>query len=247
MNRWRWTRALLGYAIAIAAILGQRYTPYVFTTVSGDPLYLTTLVPGPLYPYYILALFIFISLSLVNLVRSARAASTLQKKRQLYLMIAATFVAGLIAPIGFVSYWLTAPLPRVLHSSLMILAILLLGYGITRYNALVEGRVIPRDFLYNGVVILLVAGLYLAVIWSTAVSYEVPSAAFSILVVLAIITHSFVDVGRHLTCSSTIARPASCAPASASLPAVPMGPMPWRKRSPPGWRRCACLCMPRMD
>ncbi|MGE5250015.1 MAG: hypothetical protein ACM3QS_07340 [Bacteroidota bacterium] len=197
MNRWRWTRALVGYAIAIAAIIGQRYTPYVFTTVKGDPLYLTTLVPGPLYPYYMTTLFIFIVLSLVNLIRSARAASTLPQKRQLNLMVTATVVAGLVAPIGFVSYWLTIPLPRVSNSILMVLAIFLLGYAVTRYNAVVEGRVIPRDFVYNGVVILLVASLYFAVVWTSVVAYEVPAAVFSILVILAIITHSFVDVGRR--------------------------------------------------
>src|SRR5512138_1491449 len=61
MNPWRWTRVLIGYAIAIAAIIGQRFTPWVFTSGSGDPLYLTTLIPGPLYPVYMFFLILYIA------------------------------------------------------------------------------------------------------------------------------------------------------------------------------------------
>lgn len=197
MNPWRWTRVLLGYVIAVAAILGQRYTGLVFTTTNGDPLYLTTLVPGPLYPLYMLALFVFTFFSLVNLIRSARAAPTLVQRKQLELMVAATLIAGLAGPISFVSYRLNFLLPRVTVTLLLGSAIFMIGYGVARYSALMEGRVIGRDFLYNGVVVLLVATVYLLVVWSSVVVYGVPVVAVAIVAILAILTHSLVDIGRQ--------------------------------------------------
>jgi len=198
MNPWRWTRVTIGYVIAIAAILGQRYTGLVFTTTSGDPLYLTTLVPGPLYPLYMFALFVFTFLSLVNLIRSAKAAPTVVQRKQLNLMVSATLIAGLAGPISFVSYKLDFLLPRVIVTLLLGCAVFMIGYAVARYSALVEGRVIGRDFLYNGIVILLIATLYLLAVWTSVAFYGVPVVAVAIVAILAILTHSLVDVGRRV-------------------------------------------------
>jgi len=197
MNPWRWTRVILGYVIALVAIIGQRYTSLVFTTTNGDPLYLTTLVPGPLYPLYMFALFIFTFLSLVNLIRSARAAPTPVQRKQLNLMVAATVIAGLAGPISYLTFKLNYLLPRVTVTLLLGCAIFMIGYGVARYSAFMEGRVIGRDFLYNGVVILLIATVYLLVVWSSVVVYGVPVVAVAIVAILAILTHSLVDIGRR--------------------------------------------------
>ena len=198
MNPWRWTRVIIGYVIAIAAIIGQRFTGLVFTTTSGDPLYLTTLVPGPLYPLYMLALLVFTCLSLINLIRSARATPSVVQRKQLNLMVAATVIAGLAGPISFISYMLDFLLPRVTVTLLLGSALFMIGYGVARYSALIEGRVIGRDFLYNGLVILLIATVYLFVVWSSVVIYGVPVVALAIVVILAVLSHSLVDVGRRL-------------------------------------------------
>ena len=198
INPWRWMRVIFGYIIAAAAIIGQRYTTLVFTTVNGDPLFLTTLVPGPLYPLYMSALFLFTFLALINLVRSARSASDILERRQLTLMAAATFIAGLVGPISFISYKLNFLLPRVTNTILLCIAIFMIGYGVARYSSLIEGRVIGRDFLYNGTAVLAVAGLYLLVVWTSVMAYKVPVAAIAIVVILAILTHTLVDVGRRV-------------------------------------------------
>ena len=198
MNPWRWTRVILGYVVALAAILGQRYTGLVFTTVNGDPLYLTTLVAGPLYPLYMVSLFIFTFLSLVNLIRSARAAPTLVQRKQLNLMVTATLIGGLAGPLAFLSYVVHFQMPRVTLSLVLGSAVFMIGYGVARYSALIEGRIIGRDFVYNGVVTLLVATVYLFVVWSSVVIYGVPVAALAIVVLLAILSHSLVDIGRRL-------------------------------------------------
>jgi hypothetical protein len=198
MNPWRWTRVVIGYVFAIAAIIGQRYPGLVYLTTTGDPLYLRALVPGPLYPLYMSGLLVFTCLSLINLIRSARAAPTVIQRKQLNLMVAATVIAGLAGPISFVSYLLDFPLPRVIVTLLLGSTVFMIGYGVARYSALIEGRVIGRDFLYNGLVILLIATVYLYVVWSSVEIYGVPVVALAIVVILAVLSHSLVDVGRRL-------------------------------------------------
>ena len=197
MNRWRWSRVLAGYALAAAAVIVQVYTPFMFAAGSGDPLYLTTLVPGPLLPVFQLLLLVFIVFSLVNLIQSARAAPTSLPRKQLILLAAATLIAGLTAPISMAAIRLGLVLPRVILSLLLGCAVVLLGIGVARYSALVEGRVIRRDLAYNAVAVGLVTALYLAVTWLSIRLYQAPAAAFTFVLILAVVTHSLVDVARR--------------------------------------------------
>ncbi len=135
---------------------------------------------------------------LANLIRSARAAPTLVQRKQLNLMVTATLIAGLAGPISFLSYQVHFLMPRVIVTLLLGCAVFMIGYGVARYSALVEGRVIGRDFLYNGVVVLLIATVYLLVVWSSVVIYGVPVVAVAIVAILAILTHSLVDIGRRV-------------------------------------------------
>jgi len=144
------------------------------------------------------ALLVFTCLSLINLIRSARVAPTVIQRKQLNLMVAATVIAGLAGPISFISYRLDFLMPRVVVTLLLGSAVFMIGYGVARYSALIEGRVIGRDFLYNGLVILLIATVYMYVVWSSVVIYGVPVVALAIVVMLAVLTHSLVDVGRRL-------------------------------------------------
>ena len=143
-------------------------------------------------------LLIFTCLSLINLIRSARAAPTVIQRKQLHLMVTATVIAGLAGPISFLSYTLDVPMPRVIVTLLLGAAVFMIGYGVARYSALIEGRVIGRDFLYNGLVILWIATVYMFVVWSSVVFYGVPVVAISIVVILAVLSHSLVDIGRRL-------------------------------------------------
>jgi hypothetical protein len=200
MGAWRWARVIFGYVVAAVAIIGQRNTSLIFSSdvMQGNPLYLTTLIPGPYYPEYMGFLLLFTILSLINLIRSARSTPTILQRKQLELMAAATVIAGLSGPIAFISYRLNFLLPRVSLTLLLGSAVFMIGYGVARYSALMEGRVIGRDLFYNGVAVLLVAGLYLLVVWSSVTTYGVPVAAIAIVVVLAILTHSLVDVSRRV-------------------------------------------------
>lgn len=198
MNAWRWARVLAGYAIAAIAIYVQLNTDLMFTEGQGDPLYLNTLQQGILYPLFMGFLFVFTILSLINLLRSAKIAPTLMPRRHLNILSAATLTAGFTGPTALTAFALDIPFPRVVLSALLGLAVLLMGYGVARYSALVEQRVLGRDLIYNGVATLLVVLLYLAVGWVSVQAYNVPPAALAFIVILAIFTHSLVDMGRRL-------------------------------------------------
>ena len=198
MNTWRWSRVLSGYAIAATAIYVQLNTDLMFTVGEGNPLYLNTLQQGRLYPLFMGFLFLFTILSLINLLRSAKIAPALMPRRHLNILAVATLTAGLSGPTAFIAFFLEIPLPRVVLSVLLGLAVLLMGYGVARYSALVERRVLGRDLIYNGAAILMVVILYLTVGWVSVVAYGVPVAALAFIVILAILTHSLVDIGRQI-------------------------------------------------
>jgi hypothetical protein len=198
MTPWRWARVVAGYLLAAAAVLIQLFTPYMFTQISGDLLYLNTLKTGPLFPYFAVSLLAFTGLSLANLVRSARVAPAVMPRLQLGVLSAATLAGGLAGPTSFVVQAFGLTVPRVVLSLLLGGAVVLIGYGVAQYSALTDGRVMQRDFYYNAVAVALVTILYLFVTWVSMRAYQVPAAAFIFVLMLAVVTHSLVDVARRV-------------------------------------------------
>jgi len=197
MTNWRLARVLLGYAVSLAAIYVMVNTPLMFSSVSGDPLFLTTLKPGQLYPVFLLVLLAFVCMSLINLIRTARSASNQLLRKQLAILSSATLIAGLVVPISFISFSLQIAFPRVTQSILLACAVALIGYGVARYSALVEGRSIRRDFVYHASLIGGILGLYLLITWFSIKLFRIPNVAFIFVLTMVIITHSLVDVARH--------------------------------------------------
>ena len=198
MTRWRWFRVVAGYAGAATAVVAQRYTGLMFIDLSGDPLYLNTLRPGPLFPIFAAWLLLFALMSLFNLSLSARAAPAAMPRKQLLILAAATLIAGLSGPISVVTLALGLPVPRVVLSLLLGCAVSLIGYGVAQYSAVVDGRVIRRDFIYNGVAVALVSVLYVLATWVEVRAYEVSPAAYVLVLTLVVITHSLVDVAQQV-------------------------------------------------
>jgi hypothetical protein len=199
MNPWRWIRVIFGYLVALVSIYFLRNTSLFFSSevMEGEAIYLTTLAPGPYYSIFMGFLLLFIVLSAINLFRSARVAKTLLHKKQLELLLTATIVAGLTGPIGMISLKLDFLLPRVVLTILLGGAVFMIGYGVARYSALTDGRVIGREFFYSFTAVLVLAGLYFFVTWSSVIAYDVPMAVIATMMVLAIFTHSLVDVARQ--------------------------------------------------
>ena len=95
MNWWRWTRVIAGYALAVIVTLTHLFTDLVFSSASGDPLYLNSLIPGPIYPLFVALVVLFTLMSLIHLRRSARSATVVLQRKQLNILAIATLIAGL--------------------------------------------------------------------------------------------------------------------------------------------------------
>jgi hypothetical protein len=197
MNPWRWTRVILGYLVALATILLLVYTNLIFAKDAGDPVYMNTFNPGPLYPLVMLLLILFTIFCLINLVRSTRAAPSVMQKNQLSILMLATLIAGLTGPVEVVTEIFAIGAPRVTLSILLGIAVVLIGYGVAQYSALVQGRTIRRDFIYNAIAMLVISGLYILVTRISAQFFDVPPAVYIFIVLLAIITHSLIDFSRQ--------------------------------------------------
>jgi GAF domain-containing protein len=196
MTRWRWAQASLGYGVTAAAVGVQAFTPLMFAPLRGDPLYLNTLPPGPLFPVFVALLVLLTIACLRNLLAASAAAPSAILKKQLGLLAAATLVGGLAGPVSAAALVSGLQVPRLVLTLLLGGAVTLIGYGVAQYSALMGGRVLRRDFIYNAVAVGLVAALYLVVTTVSVQAFQVPAGAFIFVMMLAIVTHSVVDVAR---------------------------------------------------
>lgn len=196
-GRWRTARVLFVYLAALVAILIHTNTSLIFDPVSGDPLYLNSMRAGPLFLLFFALLMLFTAMSLINLFRSERLAPAGMPKKQYDILTLATLIAGLIGPIGILGFVVGAPVPMVFFSLILGISVSMLGYGVARYSAVMEGRTLRRDFLYNVVSIISITLLYSTAAWLSMRIYNVPAAAFIFVVLLSIVTHSLIDISRQ--------------------------------------------------
>ena len=196
LTLWRWVRIAFGYVLAFSAVTIQTYRPGLMTFVAGNPLYVSSLKAGPLYPLYIFLFLLLIIFCIVNLIRSARAAPLHLPRRQLFTLTSATLIAGLSLSIAIAGTLLGIQIPLVLLSLAMAITVSMLGYGIARYSALVVGRTIRRDFIFNGVTVFLIVLIYFLIAIVSGLIYEIPPTYFLLMILLAIITHSLIDFAR---------------------------------------------------
>ena len=199
MNPWRWTRVTIGYITAIVAVEVQAFTQILFSVEGGDPLYLNSLHAGSLYSIFGIMLVVLTTASIVNLARSARVAPTKTARRQLWVLVAATAIAGLTGPVSILASWLDLfPIPMVVLSAILAIFVGLVGFGVARYSALVEGRTMARDFIYNLVMIVFITCFYLLAVRTLVLAYEVPSVLLILIPILAIFTHSLMSMAYRL-------------------------------------------------
>jgi hypothetical protein len=199
LNAWRKTRIIVGYIIGLAAIGLQAFTQILFSVEGGDPLYLNSLRAGPLYSIFGIALIALTAMSVVNLVRSARVAPTETTRRQLETLTSATVVAGLVGPMSLIASGLNLfPVPMVAMSIVLAVFVGMVGYGVARYSALVEGRTIRRDFIYNLAMIASITTVYLLAARGLVLSYEAPRVIMLFIPILAIFTHSAMTLAPRL-------------------------------------------------
>jgi len=83
--------------------------------------------------------------------------------------------------------------PLLVGDILLAVAIGVLGYGVARYNALLDGRPTGRDLGYMAAVIALIVGVYVLFIGLFFQAYAIPLAALVPVVMLVIVSHTLYD------------------------------------------------------
>jgi hypothetical protein len=194
---WRSVQVVAVYIVILGAIWAIRDTPYMFESEEGPPTLLNSLKPGVYYSTFLVLLALILVMSLLNLRYARQRSKTRLARRQLDTMIWATVAAIFTAPISFIAVRIEYGVPRVVISILLAISVFLIGFGVGKFSALVEGRTLRRDFIFSGVAMAVVALLYSGVIWLSIVLFDVPPASFVFLIIFAFATHSVIDFARH--------------------------------------------------
>ena len=196
---WRWTRILLGYILAVITIIVQTNSPFLFAVDHSNPLYLNSLQAGVWYPLFGTGLIILTAACVVNLIHSARVAHVSLVRKQLIIMAYATTVAGLTGFTILIGLAMGLPIPMAVVSLLLATAVAVIGLGVVRYSAFVQGRTMQHDFFAN---LLLIGGVTLIYWYACKIlvlAYQAPAVIMVLVPVLAILTHSLTLPVLRLT------------------------------------------------
>ena len=191
-------QAALVYGVSIFTIYTQVSTTNFFASATGDPLNLDSLSPGPLYPVLMVFLVLFFLMCLINLVIAGKSAVNSITSNQMRILTLATAIAGVTSLTAFTLVLpMIGSIPRVINSIFLLVSVFLLGYGVARYSAFIEGRAIRRDFRYNAVIIGVIVLIYSGATWISVSLFNIPAIAFVIVMTLAVLTHALIDYSRH--------------------------------------------------
>ncbi len=184
----------LAYLYAVAFDLVSGLTPWIIADSShglGVQIKLFTL--GPLYFLQPLSLIGLSLLLLYNFWQALQLAPTQSIRKQLDSIVRGSTlgVIGLVYGVLAIAFRVSAPtLPLVAGVGMAVVAV---GYGIIRYSALAEGRVLRHDFVFSGALILFISLLYYLVL----AALDVPVMVRVFTLCLVIISHSGYDFARN--------------------------------------------------
>lgn len=195
---WRRISLFVVYALGITAMLLQAFTPYLFTVERADPLLVDTLRFGLLYPFFAFFLILFSVLSVMNLVRAARQSASIIIKKQFNHLIVASLAASFAAAVSIAGSMPGSSIPTILVSLPLLVAVGFFGYGVARYSAFMEHRILRRDIIYNAVATALVILLYLSIFLWLQVTYDIPDGIIVFLIPLVILSHSVIEEVRRV-------------------------------------------------
>lgn len=156
--------------------------------------------PGeiPSYIFFLSLLIILPLWTMLNFIRvQARMRLPLWRRQMVHLLIATViaYVGGLYA--GFDVYF-RLTIPYFPAQLLLGIGIIMLGYGVVKYDALLEGRSIERDALYGSVNVGLITLIYALAGWLLWLTGTVTLPAIVIILICTVITHTLSDGGRAL-------------------------------------------------
>lgn len=197
VKRWQRIFIIFAYSLAVVGMTIQSLLPESYNTIQGDPLFINALKASPIYGYSLGILVLFCCLSIWNLILAARSEPRYMPMEQLIILSAATILAGLTGPVGLMAAFLKFSVPMYAIALLICSGLLVTGFGVARYSALMENRVFQWDIFYMFFSIGLITALYMGMSWELSRQEPFPLYYYVFIGVLAIITHSFIDTARQ--------------------------------------------------
>lgn len=197
LARRRRPLVIVVYLITLNLVAMEAYTPWIFAgATTQSPIYSSAQRPGMLFPLFGFFLVAVPTLAFHNFYVSRRRATSPPIQQQFTTLLWATALAIFSALYTSLSIGFGLDTPALASSLGLGAGVALLGYGVARYNALIEGRAIRLDFIYTSLVAGLVVGVYLLGALVSDLIIDVPFVAFIFIIMLAVITHSLYDWAR---------------------------------------------------
>jgi len=198
MAAWRRVSLYVVYAFAIFAIILQIFMPHVFRSERADPLLVDTQRFNSIFPLVAGFLILYSGLSVFNLLEARRLTSSTIAKKQLNLLINASLIACLATILSISGAIPGVSMPVFWVSSLVVVAVIFFGFGLIRYSALLEQRILRRDIFYSVVATSMVVMLYLGMFLWLMGPYNISRGVIVFLIPLVILSHSVMEEVRQV-------------------------------------------------
>ncbi len=152
---------------------------------------------GPLFLLLPISMLSVTLVSLDNFWTTRQAVANPALRKQLNSPVRGSLLGLLAVAYTMLALGLRLPWPTLPMVVLLGLGVASLGYGVVRYSALIDGRVVRYDFAINGLLILMVTTIYFAVTWIFHLTLGVPVIAVIAIVILVVVTHAGFDFARR--------------------------------------------------
>ena len=182
------------YPFSILFDLTLGFTPWVVTDArQGLGMTVKLFAPGPLFPVLPIALTGLAIVTLFNFWQARLSAPTHPLRKQVDSLVRGTALGALSVGYVMAAAAFQIPAPTLPMIAGLGIAILSLGYGIVRYSALAEGRVLRYDFAFSLLLVAVVAAVYATVL----AIFDVPFIGLVFALAVVIVTHSGYDFARR--------------------------------------------------
>lgn len=180
---------IFSYLFALFLVLLGLFLPSLIQQAPNSPRFYTT-DPGvgPLYGLIVVFFLINASLALYILLRGRSAAFSPTIRRQFTIFLFATGVTAFGGGYVILGTLFQLNLPAFIGDSITAVGVSILGYAIAKYNALIEGHRVERDFIYS---LLAVGSLTLFYVAITLFFYLARQISFFTLILTLIGSLSF--------------------------------------------------------
>jgi hypothetical protein len=195
---WRRLSLYAAYALGIFALVLQIFMPNMLRVERTDPLLIDTQKLNSIFPLFAFFLILYSGLSVFNLFEARRLSPSIIAMKQLNMLINASLIASLATVLAISGAIPGVSVPVFWVSSLGVVAMVFFGFGVIRYSALLQQRILRRDVTYSGIATALVVLLYSGTFLWLSATYHITKGIIVVLIPLVILTHSLTEEVRQV-------------------------------------------------